>query len=56
VVGYAYEVPCYIPTARIIKEGGYEPDTSLIYYGLYGPFLTKIEPMIIDKFKELVRG
>src|SRR5262249_18698717 len=31
-VGYAYFVPFYIPTTRLIKEGGYETETSLIYY------------------------
>ncbi len=54
LVGYAYEVPCYIPTMRILKEGGYEAQSSLIYYGYYGPFQGKIEPMIMKKFEELV--
>jgi neutral ceramidase len=47
-VGYAYEVPCYIPTARLIKEGGYETESSLIYYGYYGPFRTSIEKILLD--------
>ena len=33
-VGYAFEVPCYIPIRAHLKEGGYEADTSLIYYGI----------------------
>jgi hypothetical protein len=53
-VGYAYEVPCYIPTARIIKEGGYEPDYSLIYYGFYGPFRTSIENLLLQRASALV--
>ncbi|MBI4607300.1 MAG: neutral/alkaline non-lysosomal ceramidase N-terminal domain-containing protein [Planctomycetes bacterium] len=55
-VGYAFEVPCYIPSVRILKEGGYEADSSLIYYGIYGPFLGRTESMIIEKAREMVRG
>jgi hypothetical protein len=52
-VGYAFEVPCYIPSMRILKEGGYEADSSLIYYGIYGPILGRAETMIIEKFREM---
>jgi hypothetical protein len=55
-VGYAFEVPCYVPTHRILKEGGYEADTSLIYYGIYGPLLGRSEDMILEKFRELARS
>jgi hypothetical protein len=54
-VGYAFEVPCYIPSMRILKEGGYEADSSLIYYGIYGPFQPQIEGMILEKFRELMK-
>ena len=53
LIGYAYEVPCYIPSVRILKEGGYEPDSSLIYYGLYGPFRSQIEQILVSKMVEL---
>ncbi len=53
-IGYAYEVPCYIPNIRILKEGGYESQSSLIYYGFYGPFKTDIEPKIFEAMAELV--
>jgi len=55
-IGYAYEVPCYIPNIRILKEGGYEAQSSLIYYGYYGPFKTEIEPKIFEAMGELVAG
>jgi neutral ceramidase len=55
-VGYAYEVPCYIPSARIIKEGGYESDYSLIYYGFYGPFRGGIEELLLNRASALVTG
>jgi hypothetical protein len=53
-VGYAYEVPCYIPSARLIKEGGYETESSLIYYGFYGPFRGAIEDLLVNRVGELV--
>jgi neutral ceramidase len=55
-VGYAYEVPCYIPSARLIKEGGYEADSSLIYYGYYGPFRGEIEMRLLNRVEALAAG
>ena len=55
-VGYAYEIPCYIPSARLIKEGGYETDSSLIYYGYYGPFRGSIETQLVNRLEELSAG
>ena len=53
-IGYAYEVPCYIPSARLIKEGGYETESSLIYYGFYGPFRGEIETLLVNRLEALV--
>ncbi len=33
VVAYSNDVPSYIPSRRILSEGGYEADSSLVYYG-----------------------
>lgn len=52
-IGYAYEVPCYIPSARVIKEGGYESDSSLIYYGFYGPFRGDIEMQLLNRLQTM---
>jgi len=53
-IGYAYEVPCYIPSARLIKEGGYETESSLIYYGFYGPFRGEIESQLLNRLQDLL--
>jgi hypothetical protein len=53
-IGYAYEIPCYIPSARLIKEGGYETESSLIYYGFYGPFRPSIETLLLNRLETLV--
>jgi dienelactone hydrolase len=42
-IGYANEVAGYIPTARIIREGGYEGDTSHMAYFLPAPFQPQME-------------
>jgi hypothetical protein len=48
VAGYSTEVQCYIPSARVLKEGGYEPETSMIYYGLPGPFAGNVEEEVFS--------
>ena len=55
-IGYAYEVPCYIPSARLLLEGGYEADYSLIYYGFYGPFQAGIEAQLLNRLDTLIKG
>jgi len=59
VAGYANEVPCYIPSDRVLAEGGYEggwhPDPgrgiasgSLMIYGWPAPFAPGLEDRIVD--------
>ncbi|MBI5386196.1 MAG: neutral/alkaline non-lysosomal ceramidase N-terminal domain-containing protein [Verrucomicrobia bacterium] len=43
VAGYCNEVACYIPSLRVLREGGYEPDISMIYYAQPGPFAESVE-------------
>ncbi len=53
VIGYANDVMAYIPSLRVLREGGYEPDISNIYYGLYAPWAPTIEETIIGTVHEL---
>lgn len=53
VMGYSNDVMSYIPSARVLKEGGYEADSSQIYYGMPGKWSTSIEDAIVAKAKEL---
>lgn len=46
VAGYSNEVMCYIPSKRVLAEGGYEPVTSMIYYGKPGPFTDQVEEQV----------
>jgi hypothetical protein len=46
VAGYCNDVSSYLPSQRVLREGGYEPETSMIYYGQPGPFSEKVEEQI----------
>jgi hypothetical protein len=55
VTAYANDVMAYIPSERVLKEGGYEGDTSMIAYGQPTKWAPGIEDKIVKKVKELVR-
>jgi hypothetical protein len=55
VTAYANDVMAYIPSARVLKEGGYEGDTSMIPYGLPTKWGPPIEEKIVAKVQELVK-
>jgi hypothetical protein len=55
VTGYANDVMAYIPSERVLKEGGYEGDTSMIPYGLPSKWAPGLENKIVEKVAELVK-
>lgn len=54
VAGYSNDVFAYIPSVRVLKEGGYEGGGAMIYYGQPGPFAPSVEETIVGKVHELV--
>ncbi len=54
IAGYANDVMAYIPSLRVLKEGGYEGDTSMIPYGMPTKWRSDIEEKIVSKVHELV--
>jgi hypothetical protein len=56
VAGYSNDVFAYIPSVRVLKEGGYEGGSAMIGYGQPGPFAEPVEEMIAAKVDELVRA
>jgi hypothetical protein len=56
VTAYANDVMAYIPSARVLQEGGYEADSSMIYYGFPTKWSPAIEEKIIRKVHELAVG
>jgi Neutral/alkaline non-lysosomal ceramidase, N-terminal len=55
IAGYANDVMAYIPSARVLKEGGYEADSSQIYYGQPTRWAPAIEDKIVNKVLELAK-
>jgi neutral ceramidase len=55
VAGYSNDVMCYIPTLRVLREGGYEGETSMIYYGQPGPFDEEVEETIFKTIHQVLR-
>ena len=51
---YSNAVPCYVPSERVLKEGGYEGGGAMVYYDLPGPFKPGLEQPIIDAVKAVV--
>lgn len=50
--GYANEVPGYIPSRRILKEGGYEAESSLWYYDRPQQLDPSVEDLIVDEVQK----
>jgi hypothetical protein len=48
VNAYANDAPCYIPSERVLKEGGYEGGDAMIYYDKPQKFAPGLEQKIID--------
>ncbi len=55
VVGYSNEVPCYIPSKRHLKMGGYESHASMYYYDKPAPFRESVEDQIITTVHDLIK-
>ncbi len=52
VNAYANDVPCYIPSRRILSEGGYEAESSLWYYDRPQQLAPEIEDLIINAVRD----
>jgi hypothetical protein len=49
VAGYANDVMAYIPSLRVLKEGGYEGGGAMLYYGLPSAWADDVEEEIISE-------
>ena len=47
VAGYTNDVMAYIPSLRVLREGGYEGGGSMVYYGLPAVWGPEIEERIV---------
>ena len=55
-VAYANDVPGYIPSVRILDEGGYEAEFSQTYYGMPGRWHPSIEQTILEAVMTAAEG
>lgn len=56
VAAYCNDVFGYVPSERVLREGGYEARGAVIYYGTTPtPFAPSVEALIVDKVHEMVR-
>lgn len=56
VTAYANGVPCYIPSERILDEGGYEGGGSMVYYDLPARFAPGVENVIVSGVRTLLNA
>ena len=55
VAGYSNDVFGYVPSLRVLKEGGYEGGDSLFNRPYPGPFAPEVEELIVNKVEALMR-
>jgi len=54
VAGYTNEVFAYVPSERVLAEGGYEGGGAMVYFGWHGPFKPGVEDRVVGLVKKLV--
>jgi len=54
IAAYSNDVPCYIPSRRILSERGYEADQSMTYYGHPTRLAPATEDVIIQAVHSLL--
>lgn len=54
VTAYSNDVPCYIPSVRILDEGGYEAEGAMTYYDMPGRLAPVVEERIVATVHELL--
>lgn len=54
VAGYVNDVMAYIPSLRVLREGGYEGATAMVYYGLPALWSEQVEEQIVSAVHDLL--
>lgn len=54
VNGYSNDVPCYIPSRRVLEEGGYEGAGAMVYYDRPTKFAPDVEDRIMGAVQSLM--
>ena len=56
VNAYANDVPCYIPSRRVLEEGGYEAASAMLFYDRPTKFGPRVEEIIIEGVRGITPG
>ena len=54
--GYSNDVMCYIPSARVLREGGYEAVDSMFYYAQPGPLAEDVEERVFAAIRQVMKS
>ena len=54
VNAYSNDVPCYIPSRRVLEEGGYEAAGAMLYYDRPTKLAPQVEELIIRAVHEIL--
>ena len=54
VAGYSNDVFAYVPSKRVLQEGGYEGGGAMRYASLPGPFQPNVEERIVTRVSDMV--
>ncbi len=55
IAGYSNDVFGYLPSRRVLEEGGYEGGGAMRYTSLPGPFAPSVEKLVVGKVHELAQ-
>jgi neutral ceramidase len=56
VAGYTNDVMAYIPSLRVLNEGGYEGAAAMVYYGLPSKWAPDVEELIVKEVRRQAGG
>ncbi|MEO6786020.1 MAG: dehydrogenase, partial [Chthoniobacteraceae bacterium] len=54
VNAYSNDVPCYIPSLRVLKEGGYEAEGAMLFYDRPTKLAPQVEELIIGAVRDIL--
>ena len=56
VAGYCNDVFAYVPSRRVLEEGGYEAGGAMVYYVQPGPFTSSVEETLVGEIQKMLAG
>lgn len=54
ISAWSNAMPGYIPSKRVLEEGGYEPEFSQVYYAKPGPYRPEVEEILVGAVTEML--